>query len=220
MARKSGTQAPRLNAVHLGELTDREGDDLQPHGAYDGIRLTGIDLGGRDLSGIGLRESVLDDVHAHETVFRAAGFSDVELSRFNAPVFAAPRSQWRDVSIAGSRIGSAELYESSFDSVHFSGSKIGFVNARGSSLQDVLFTDCTIDELDLSGSKLNRVSFVNTTVRSLNLAHSTLANVDLRGAEFAEIDGYSALRGATLSSYQVAMLAASFATYLGITVED
>lgn len=220
MAKKSGTQPPRLDVLRFGELADSDGEELQAHGKYEDLRLAGLDLGGRDLAGITLRESVLDDVHAHETVFRGADFADVEITRFNAPVFAAPRIQLKDVTVDGSRIGSAEMYESNLNSVRISGSKLGFINARGSQFQDVLFADCTIDELDLSGSKLARVSFVNTTIRSLNLAHGTLNHVDLRGADFAEIDGFAALRGATLSSYQVSMLASSFATHLGILVED
>ena len=220
MAKKSGTQAPRIDALRFGELDASTGDELRGHGSFENLSIAGSDLGGRDLSGIVLRESVLDDVQAHETMLRGSTFSEVRLTRFNAPVLTAPRVQWRDVSLESSRIGSAEMYEASLNSVQFASSKIGFVNARGSNLLDVVFEDCTIDELDLSGSTLTRVSFVNTTVRSLSLEHSKLTHVDLRGADFAQIDGYSALRGSTLSSYQVSMLATSFATHLGVIVED
>ena len=220
MAKKSGTQAPRLEALRFGELEASSGDELDAHGSFENLRISGADLGGRDLSGMVMRESVLDDVQAHETVFHGSTFSEVELTRFNAPVLTAPRVQWRDVTLSASRLGSAEMYEASFNSVRISGSKIGFINARGSNMLDVLFEDCSIDELDLSGSTLTRVSFFNTTVRSISLEHTKLTNVDLRGADFSQIDGYSALRGATLSSYQVSMLASSFATHLGVIVED
>jgi len=144
----------------------------------------------------------------------------VEFTRLNAPVFQAPRARFRDVTIDGSRIGSAELYESYLNSVRFAGSKLGFVNARGAQLIDVSFEGCTIDELDLAGATLTRVSFADTTVRSLRLGGARLTHVDLRGAEFAQIDGFESLRGATLSDYQVGSLAAAFARHLGVVVED
>ncbi|GAB3605376.1 pentapeptide repeat-containing protein [Conyzicola nivalis] len=220
MVKKLATHPPRIDDLRLGELARSDGDDLRPQGRYEGLRFEGIDVGGRDLDGIEFSECAFDDVQAHATGFRAATFSEVEFSRFNAPVLSAPRSRWRDVTMQGSRIGSAELYESYVNSVRFTGSKLGFVNARGAQLLDVSFDGCTIDELDLGGAHLTRVSFTDTTVRSLSLAGAKLAHVDLRGAEFAQIDGFESLRGATLSGYQVGALAASFATHLGIVVDD
>ncbi|WP_411699187.1 pentapeptide repeat-containing protein [Conyzicola sp.] len=220
MAKKLATHPPRIDPLRLGELAAGDADELRPQGRYEGLRFQGIDLSGRDLGGIEFTECALDDVQAHATGFRAATFSEVEFSRFNAPVLAAPRSRWRDVTMDGSRVGSAELYESYINSARFSGSKLGFVNARGAQLLDVAFDGCTIDELDLSGASLTRVSFTDTTVRSLSLAGAKLTHVDLRGAEFAQIDGFESLSGATLSGYQVGTLAASFAAHLGIVVDD
>jgi uncharacterized protein YjbI with pentapeptide repeats len=162
---------------------------------------------------------VFDDVQLHATGLRGVTLSETTLTRVNAPVFAAPRAHLRNVSVEGSRLGSAEMYESALNSVRITGSKLGFVNLSGATLQDVLFEDCTIDELDLGGAKLLRVAFVGCTINTLHLAFSKLTHVDLRGAEFRRIDGLSALRGATLSSFQVAGLAESFAAELGIVVE-
>jgi uncharacterized protein YjbI with pentapeptide repeats len=220
VAKKLATHPPRIDPIRLGELAAGDPDDLRAQGRFEGLRFDGVDLGGLDLGGIEFSECAFDDVQAHATGLRAATFSEVEFSRFNAPVLPAPRSRWRDVTMQGSRVGSAELYESHLNSVRITGSKLGFVNARGAELIDVAFDGCTIDELDLSGAALTRVSFADTTVRSLSLAGAKLAHVDLRGAEFDRIDGFESLRGATLSDYQVGTLAAAFAAHLGITVAD
>jgi uncharacterized protein YjbI with pentapeptide repeats len=219
MAKSTRTLPPRIDELRLERLDDGDVDDLRAQQKYEGKRFTGSDLGGLDLSGTTFSECAFDGVHADRTGLRGATFSEVAFTRLDAPVFTAPRAQLRDVTVEGSRLGSAELYEGYFNSVRFAGSKLGFVNARGSELMDVVFDGCTIDELDLSGSRLTRVAFVDTTIRSLSLNGSTLANVDLRGAEFSQIDGFGALRGATLSGYQVGMLADSFAGFLGIRVE-
>jgi uncharacterized protein YjbI with pentapeptide repeats len=218
--KKTATHPPRIDAIRLDDLAVGDADDLLSQGRYEGLRFEGADLGGRDLGGIGFSECAFDDVQAHATGFRAATFSEFAFSRFNAPVFSAPRARLRDVTMDGSRIGSAELYETYVNSARFTNSKLGFVNARGAQLLDVSFEGCTIDELDLSGASLTRVSFTDTTVHSLSLAGAKLTHLDLRGAEFSQIDGFESLRGATLSGYQVGTLAASFATHLGISVED
>jgi uncharacterized protein YjbI with pentapeptide repeats len=220
VAKKTATHAPRIDPIRLDELAAGDADDLRAQGRFEGLRFDGVDLGGRDLGGIEFSECAFDDVQAHATGFRAATFSEVEFSRFNAPVFSAPRARFRDITMRGSRIGSAELYESYVNSARFADSKLGFVNARGAQLIDVSFEGCTIDELDLAGAALTRVSFTDTTVRSLSLGGARLTDVDLRGAEFAQIDGFESLRGATLSEYQVGTLAAAFARHLGIIVED
>ena len=219
MAKKLPLLPPRIDALDLRDLVPGDDLDLIPQGRAEGLRFSGIDLGGRDLAGIELSECALDDVHAHGTGWRGAVFSEVAFTRLDAPVFSAPRARFRDVTIDGSRVGSAELYDASLGSVRLSGSKLGFVNARSAQLVDVLFEGCTIDELDLSGASLTRVAFVDTTVRSLILAGSKLGNVDLRGVEFAQIDGFDSLRGATMSDYQVGALAAAFARHLGIAVD-
>ena len=84
----------------------------------------------------------------------------------------------------------------------------------------MLFTDCTIDELDLGEVKADRVSFAGTRIGTIDLTRAELKNVDLRAVELRRIVGLPGLKGATLTSEQVAELAALFADQLGIAVED
>jgi uncharacterized protein YjbI with pentapeptide repeats len=49
---------------------------------------------------------------------------------------------------------------------------------------------------------------------------STLQHVDLRGADLSDIAGLNALRGATISSSQLAQLAPLLAADRGIDVSD
>lgn len=211
---------PRIDAIRLPGLDEGIEEDLRSRDTVERKRFSRLDIGGEDLSGAAFSECSFDDISASESNFRAATFTEVTFTRLNAPIFLGARTRLRDVSIDSSRLGSAEMYESNFTSVRFSGSKLDFFNASGSGLQDVLFENCTIDELDLSGAKLQRVSFVDTTIRTLRLRQTRLTDVDLRGAQFSQIDGFESLSGVTLSSYQVALLSDSFAAHLGVRVED
>jgi uncharacterized protein YjbI with pentapeptide repeats len=95
MARTSGTQAPRLDAIRLDDLLAGDPETLDPHELFEGLRFDAIDIAGRELSGIQFRECSFDDVQAHAAVLRGSTFSDVEFARLNAPIFSAPRSELR-----------------------------------------------------------------------------------------------------------------------------
>ncbi|WP_026851551.1 pentapeptide repeat-containing protein [Glaciibacter superstes] len=220
MAKKPSTIAPRIDPIRLIDLTDGDAGAIDAHGSRDGERFSGADVSGRDLAGVTFTECELLDLVAHETDFRSASFVDTRFERLNAPIFTASRSRFRDVELDGSRLGSAEFYDSTWESVHISNCKLGFVNLRGAVLRDVLFSNCTIDELDLGGATVQRVAFTDTAVRSLDVTRATLENVDLRGLDLCSITGLEGLRGATVNSFQVSELASLFATQLGIKVED
>jgi len=220
MPKRAGTTAPRLDAVRLLGLSDAEEGALDAHESLEGLRFADLDVSNRDLSGITLAESLLTEVTAQQTDFRAASFLDTRFERLNAPIFLAPRSRFRDVEIDGSRIGSADCYDANWQSVHVSNSKLGFVNLRGAVLQDVLFTGCSIDELDLADATATRVSFVDCTLNSLDVTRAKLTDVDLRTLELRRIAGIEHLRGATMTPFQVAELAAMFAEQFGIRIQD
>jgi hypothetical protein len=63
-----------------------------------------------------------------------------------------------------------------------------------------------------------RVAFTATPVRLLDVARANLTDVDLRGAELADIRGIDSLRGTTMTEYQLAQLSPLFAAYLGVTI--
>ena len=119
----------------------------------------------------------------------------------------------------GSRIGSAELYESTWRSVHFVNCKIGYLNLRGASLLDVRFSNCVIDELDLGGATAERLDFQTTETRVVDVTRSRFTNVDVRELQFRQVNGLEGLKGATMTELQVAELAGVFAAHLGIVVE-
>ncbi|MBH0010281.1 pentapeptide repeat-containing protein [Salinibacterium sp. SWN1162] len=220
MAKRAVTAAPLIDALRLANLVDGEAALLRPHESYDGQRFTASDVSEDDLSGISFTECELIELEANETNFRAATFVETRFEKLNAPIFAAPRSNLRDVSIEGSRLGSAEFYESTWKSIRFVHCRIGYLNLRGAHLQDVLFDDCLIDELDLGGATANRVAFTNTQVNTLDLTRAKLTNVDLRSLELRHVTGVEHLKGATINSYQLTELAPALAAHLGIVLDD
>jgi len=220
MAKKTLTAAPLVDILFLQNLAAGDAKLLQAHESYNGESFTVSDVSEHDLSGASFSECEFVELEANETDFRAATFVETRFDRLTAPIFTAPRSNFRDVSIEGSRLGSAEFYESTWKSVRFTHCRIGYLNLRGAHLQDVVFIDCRIDELDLGAATANRVSFENTQVNNLDLTRSVLTNFDLRSLELRQIVGVEQLKGTTINAYQLAELAPLLANHLGIVVDE
>ncbi|MBB3042897.1 pentapeptide repeat-containing protein [Nocardioides sp. LMS-CY] len=192
------TAAPRIDALPA-DLDDADPAELTRNAELETVRFAGLSVDELDL--------------------RSARLREVELDQVNLPVVRAARGQWRDVRVSG-RLGSVEAYDAQWRSVHFVGCKLSFVNLRGAELLDVAFTGCVVEELDLLDARARRVRLEDTRVGHLSLREGELRDVDLRGAELESIDGVRHLRGVTVSSGQLTLMAPLLAEALGILVED
>lgn len=220
------TQGPRLGELRReaqrglepGRLRDGDPADLRIDAYRDNERYDGVDLTGRQLSGLTLSECALVDVTVTEADLHAARVTDTAITRLNAPVLRAAHSVWRDVSIEHSRIGSGELYDAELNTVLITQSKLGFLNLRGAVLRDVAIEDCVIEELDLSEASASRLVCTGCSIAMLDVSGARLENVDLRGARVDGIRGIDNLRGVTVDAAQLMDLAPLLAAHLGIRV--
>jgi uncharacterized protein YjbI with pentapeptide repeats len=218
-ARKSAkVTGPRLSPVRLEELRDEPSPDFRRGERYDGVRFSRVVADGLELSGTDFAECEFAGVSFNETQLRGATFRDCILTEVHAPVFTAARSSLRDVEIGNPRWGSAELYESGWQSVRIDGGKLDYVNLRGSRLTDVQISDCIISELDLGSVTGTRVALKNCTIGTLDLAGARLKDFDLRGTDFRTISGLGSLSGVVIDDYQLTLLAPLLAAHLGVIV--
>ncbi|MDJ0349052.1 pentapeptide repeat-containing protein [Cryobacterium sp. PH29-G1] len=217
---KPGTRKASIDRITLpDDLTDSDGARLRSGDGREAERYSGIDLDGRDLTGISFTECEFTRVSLHEAKLRGASFSECLAADLHAPVFSAPRSSWRDVRIEHARLGSVEVYEATLRSVHIDGSKLDFVNLRNATLTDVLISNCIIEELDLGSATVQRLELQNCRIGTLDVGGAKLKDVDLRSSEFSAIHGLEGLRGATIDDAQLSLLAPLLAAHLGLRVE-
>lgn len=216
-----GTIPPRISpAVSLGfEFTDADAELLLARDDRERERFADADLSDYDLSGIRFAECELDTLTLTGTQLRGARFVETAIIRPFAPVLTAARASWRDVRVTSPRWGSAELFESDFTNVTISGGKIDFLNLRNCTITDLLIENCFLSELDLGGAKLTRVAFSNCRIGTLDLTGAKCVDVDLRGNEFAQLNGLDGLRGATIDDYQLGLLAPVLAAHIGLRIE-
>jgi uncharacterized protein YjbI with pentapeptide repeats len=209
---------PRLATVRLEGLRDDDTPDFRRGERYDGVRYSRADADGLELSGIVFSECEFAGVSFNEAQLRGASVRDCVVEEAYAPVLSAARSTLHDVEFSNPRWGSAELYESGWQSVKIDGGKLDYVNLRASRLADVLISDCIINELDLGSVTAARVSLKNCTIGSLDLSGAKLKDFDLRGTDFRTISGLGSLAGVVIDDYQLGLIAPLLAAHMGLVV--
>jgi uncharacterized protein YjbI with pentapeptide repeats len=221
MARTSGIVAPRITLTEPADLEDwtpGPGDVLTGD-RIEGKRIDVFDLAGERLPDLEIEESVIGTLRADGADLRGLRVRDSVVEVLDAPVLRASSSTWREVRIAGGRIGSAEFYDAGLHGVEFVGMKLGFVNLRGSTLTDVVFRDCVIDELDIADARLLRVSFAGTQIRAAEGSNTRIEHVDLRAADLDRVERLEGFRGATIGADQLYPLAPLLAAQAGYRVD-
>lgn len=219
VAKPNASPAPRITFDEPSGLVEGDVQTLEPHESREGEHFDGGDLSGVDLSGIALMECALDAVTLTDTGLRGSRFVDTVLRASFATSLNAARSTWRRVLLDAPRWGSAELFDSAFESAHLRGGKIDFLNLRGARLTDVLIEDAQITELDLGGFTGTRVAIRNCRITTLDLTRATCVDVDLRDSSFSRVIGIEGMRGTILNEQQLAEFAPMMADLLGIRVD-
>jgi uncharacterized protein YjbI with pentapeptide repeats len=211
---------PRLNLRRPENLEQITGGEFVRQAAAEGRFFDFPEFMNVRLRDASIVECVIEGMTLADSDFTGLRVIESSIERLVAPRLGCSRSAWRDVSIAGSRLGAAELHDSEWSGVHVSDSKLDLINFRGAQLSDVLLERCQIDELDLTGAAATRVEFRDCTIQTLVLTAAQLTDVDVRGADLHHVTGLQNLRGATVSSVQLDALAPHMAAYLGIVVGD
>jgi uncharacterized protein YjbI with pentapeptide repeats len=129
-------------------------------------------------------------------------------------------SNWRDVTVLSSSLAGVQLHGASLRSVVFSGCKLDSVNFRFAKLTSVTFDHCVLRDVDFLGAELSRCSFPGSQLTRVDFSKVTMDRTDLRGAELGLVIDTDSLRGAIISSGQLALAAPVLAEALGIVVND
>lgn len=129
-------------------------------------------------------------------------------------------TQWTDSTFTGGVLAGVQAFGARMDRVVFAGCKFDSVNLRNARLTGVTFTDCLLRDVDFAGCKLRQTAFTGCRLSGADFSRTTLDRVDLRGSELGLIVGPQPLRGAIISSGQLAAIAPVLADALGIVVDD
>src|SRR5271165_615512 len=172
----------------------------------------------------------MPNAHFLECAFRQVSITDGRLPRasvrdtwlrdvrLTGTTFA--EGAWLDVTVISSAVAGVQIFGTALRRVVFSGCKLDSVNFRAAKLTGVTFHNCVLRDVDFAGASLTECSFPGSTLTRVDLSKVTMDRTDLRDAELGLIIDTGSLRGAIISSGQLAIVAPVLAASLGIVIDD
>lgn len=197
---------------HTGGLASAEN--------YDTVHFDRLEFDGPEAAGSRFLECAFTQVTFQGGRLRRAHFSQVWLRDFRMVSTSLAETGWVDATLIGGIAAGVEAFGARLDRVVFQGCKLDAVNFREAVLTDVVFDHCVLHDVDFGGARLARTSFPGSRLAQTSLRQVTLDHVDLRGAELGITVDPDSLRGAIVSSAQLAVMAPLLAEIMGITVSD
>lgn len=208
-------RAPRVSSPDLPDALDEgiPGRSADLHAATVTLQPD------TDLAYASLEQCVITG-SADRVELRGATVMDVELRELRVTELRARDAGLRRVRITGGRIGTLDLSDTRIDELELHGVRIDYLTLAGAQAADVRIDSCQIAALDLPGATLARVAFDDSRSDEVDTLGMRAQHVDLRGLDALAFLNASSLRGTTLTSRQVALLAPAFAASVGISVRD
>ena len=201
-----------LLATHDGDFGD--GSD------YDTVLFDRQDFDNPHAPNVRLLECAFRQVSITDGKLTRSGLCDVWARDLRLTGTDMAESSWRDVTVIGSSLAGVLVFGADLRRVVFSGCKLDSVNFRASRLTEVIFDNCVLRDVDFGGATLTRCSFAGSELTRAELSKVTMDGTDLRGAQLGLIIDAGSLRGAIMSSGQLAVVAPVLAQTLGIVVDD
>ena len=201
--------------------------DLVPHTgglaaeeAYDGALFDRLTLDSPDAAGSRFLECAFTRVSVSGGTLRRAHFTEVWLREVQLVATSLAESSWTDVTFSGGVAAGVEAFGSQLRRVTWRGCKLDSVNFREAALTDVTFEGCVRRDVDFGGAVLTRTAFPGCQLSRADFSRARMDRADLRGAELGLTIDPGSLRGAIVTSAQLAELAPLLAASIGIVVDD
>ena len=134
------------------------------------IRVSGLDLAGRDLTGIWLPDGTLPDLHAPRSDWTAAGIDGLDLTRANLQEVIFTESNLEGTKLVGADLQRARFVRAVITEADFTGARMQLAVMRQVGAIEARFTNA-----DLRGAEVGG-----------NFSAADFTNADLRGADLRE----------------------------------
>jgi uncharacterized protein YjbI with pentapeptide repeats len=221
VSRRSPAPGPRelADLPYADALTPHAGG-LEPGYDYDTVHFDKDEFEEPDASGARFLECAFTGVSFTDGRLRRSRFIDAWLKDARITLTDLAETQWVDTTFAGGVVAGVQAFGARLNRVVFAGCKLDSVNFREAQLTDVTFADCLVRNVDFAGAKLRQTKFTGCQLTGTDFSRTSLDRVDLRGSELGLIVGPDPLRGAIISSGQLASIAPVLAEALGIVVDD
>ncbi len=187
---------------------------------FDTVLFEGTEFSGPRAANTRFLECAFRSVSISEGKLQRSSLRDVWARDLRLTATSLAESHWHDVTMLGSALAGVQVFGAELRNVVFSGCKLDSVNFRASRLTAVVFHNCVLRDVDFGGASLTRCSFPGSQLVRADLSKVTMDRTDFRTAELGLIIDAASLRGAIISSGQLAVVAPVLAQALGIEIND
>jgi len=186
----------------------------------EGVEVTDGDVSEVKFKTVRITDCRLQTVDFLQTHFEKLTVSDTIFKRCSLIACDFGDSDWSYVQLTGNQCSGAQFQVAAMKDVVFDDCKLDLTNFRSASLTNVRFENCTFNDTDFYGAKLTNVAFADCRIDKIEFSTAELKNVDLTSSQIGILQGMESMKGAKISSIQLASLAPYFAQALGIEVEN
>jgi uncharacterized protein YjbI with pentapeptide repeats len=208
-----------VDLPYAAALMQHDGD-IDAERDYDTVLFDRADFDAPHMPNAHFLECAFRQVSITSGQLQRASMRDVWLRDVRLTGTSFAESMWLDVTVIGSSLAGVQVFGAELRRVAFSGCKLDSVNFRASKLTAVTFHNCVLRDVDFAGATLTQCSFPGSTLTRADLSKVTMDRTDLRDAELGLIIDADSLRGAIISSGQLATVAPVLAATLGIVIDD
>ena len=219
MSRSRSEPRQLADLPFAGALTRHEGG-LAEGALYDTVHFDHASFEDPQASGARFLECAFTQAAVQGGRLRRARFTGAWFRDVRMTLTDIAESQWTDVTFVSGAWAGLQAFGMKMDRAVLSGCKLDSVNFRDAELTGVIFRDCVLREVDFGGAKLSRTAFAGCRLTRVDVSRASLDRVDLRGSELGLTVGPQPLRGAIITSAQLASIAPVLADALGIVVDD
>lgn len=211
---------PDLPDLPYASVLTRHQGELDSGSDFDTVLFERADFDGPRAPGARFLECAFRQVSITDGNLQRSGLRDVWARDLRLTGTNLAESSWHEVTMLGSALAGVQVFGAELRDVVFSGCKLDSVNFRAAKLTGVIFDRCVLRNVDFAGAALTRCSFPGSQLTEVDLTKVTMDKTDLRGAELGLIIDAGSLRGAIISSGQLAVAAPVLAQALGIVIDD
>lgn len=211
---------PELEDLAFARYLTPHTGELRPPGDYDTVLFERAEFEAPRVPSARFLECAFRTVAITDGALQRSSLRGVWARDLRVTGTSLAEGSWTDVTVLGSVLAGVELFGAQLRDVVLSGCKLDSVNFRAARLTGVVFDNCVLRDCDFAGATLTRCAFGGSQLTRADFSKVTMDGTDLRGAELGMIIDTGSLRGATISSGQLALVAPVLATALGIVVSD
>ena len=220
VSRRNAVKLPDLSDLPFAAALDRHDGELTPDGDYDTLLFERAEFDAPDAPNARFLDCALRQVSVTGGRLPRANLRSVWMRDVRLTGTDIAESGWHDVTVIGSSLAGLQVFGSELRQVVFSGCKLDSVNFRAARLTHVTFDNCVLRDVDFAGATLGQCSFPGSELVRADFSKVTMDRTDLRGAVLGVTIDTGSLRGAIISSGQLALAAPVLAQALGIIVDD